>query len=373
MRNGRPTSVRRRIAASAALLLLAACASPSASPSAGSLEPEPSTSAPSASAAPSTPVAPPSDTTEAPAPELAWSRLDSAGPEAREDHTWTVDAEGRVAYLFGGRDGGTAFDDLWAYDLETDAWAELAPASAPPARFGHEAAWVDGVGLVVFAGQVGTTFFNDLWAYDPSADAWSQLPSGGDVPVARYGSCSVVGDDGRLWISHGFTSDGVRFSDTRAYDFGSGTWSDETPSGERPVERCLHACWLTDAGELSLYAGQTTGVIALGDLWTLGADGWTGSTGTLPAERNLPAHVRLNGFTLIFGGMALDGGFHADAWLLADAGGATELAPSGDAPAGRSGASLVRDAARDRVLLFGGRTSDGASDETWALTGITEP
>jgi hypothetical protein len=374
MNHGRPTSVRRRIAASAAVLLLAACASPSASPSTGSLEPEPSTSAPSASAAPSTTVAPPSGASEAPTPALAWAPLDTDGPAAREDHTWTVDREGRIAYLFGGRDGGTAFDDLWAYDLETDAWAELAPASAPPARFGHEAAWIDGIGLVVFAGQAGTTFFNDLWAYDPSADAWSQLPSGGDVPVARYGSCSAVGDDGRLWISHGFTSDGVRFSDTRAYDFASGTWWDETPSGERPVERCLHACWLTDAGELSLYAGQTTGVVALGDLWTLGTDGWTPSTGTLPAERNLPAHVRLDGATLIFGGMALDGGFHADAWLLADAGGgATELAPSGDAPAGRSAASLVRDPARDRVLLFGGRTTDGASDETWALTGITEP
>ena len=27
------------------------------------------------------------------------------GPAGREDHTWTVDTEGRYAYLFGGRDG----------------------------------------------------------------------------------------------------------------------------------------------------------------------------------------------------------------------------------------------------------------------------
>ena len=45
----------------------------------------------------------------------------------------------------------------------------LTPAARGPApRFGHEAVWIDGVGLVVWAGQAGpTSFFDDLWAYDP--------------------------------------------------------------------------------------------------------------------------------------------------------------------------------------------------------------
>ena len=61
----------------------------------------------------------------------------------------------------------------------------------------------------------------------------------------------------------------MRFSDTRAYDFDAGRWTDETPDGAQPVVRCLHACWLTADGRLALYAGQTTGVRALGDLWAL--------------------------------------------------------------------------------------------------------
>jgi hypothetical protein len=304
---------------------------------------------------------------------LAWSPVAASGPAAREDHTWTVDADGATAYLFGGRDGGTVFGDLWAFDLETDAWIELTSAAAPPARFGHEAAWVDGIGLVVFAGQAGATFFNDLWAYDAASNAWSLLPAAGSVPVARYGSCSAVGSDGRLWISHGFTSDGVRFSDTRAYDFAAASWSDVTPSGDRPVERCLHACWLTDTGELALYAGQTTGVAALGDRWVLGGDGWSGIEGTLPPARNLPAHLRLEGSALVFGGMALDLGFHADLWLLGD--GAVDAEPitvDGAAPSGRAGATLIEDAARARVMLFGGRGADGVSTEMWALTGLDQ-
>lgn len=182
-----------------------------------------------------------------PAPTQApvgWRELTVSGstPAPREDHTWTADAEGRYAYLFGGRDdtGPGSYGDLWAYDLSADTWQQL--SGGPPARFGHNAAWVPGIGLVIFAGQ-DQAFFNDLWAYDPVADSWQQLPDTGDRPVARYGSCAAVGPDGRLWISHGFTSEGARFADTRAYDFAISAWSDETPIGAAPIERCLHACW----------------------------------------------------------------------------------------------------------------------------------
>ena len=140
---------------------------------------------------------------------MGWREITpSGGPAPREDYTWTVDGDsGDVAYLFGGR-GATVLADLWAYDLAADSWSEVA-ASGPAARFGHNAAWVDGVGLVIFAGQGERGFFNDLWAFDPSAGAWRLLSAGGAVPVPRYGSCATIGPDGRLWISHGFTSEGA--------------------------------------------------------------------------------------------------------------------------------------------------------------------
>ena len=364
-----------RLASPLAALLVAGvvagCAAPAASPdlsepSRASESGAPETAGPTDTATPGASASP------ATAPDPAWASIDAAGPAAREDHTWTVDPGGTTAYLFGGRDGSTIFADLWAYDLGTDAWTELDSGSPPPGRFGHEAAWVPDIGLVVFAGQAGATFFNDLWAYDPAEDTWTSLPSQGDVPVARYGSCSAVGRDGRLWISHGFTSDGVRFADTRAYDFGSGAWTDETPAGTGPVERCLHACWLTDAGSLALYAGQTTGVPALGDLWTLSSGAWAETTGTLPPARQLAAHARLEGVTLVFGGQSESGPLD-DAWLLADgASDATELLPTGTWPSARWGATLIADPERNRVLLFGGRDADGAYDDAWTLTGIPE-
>jgi hypothetical protein len=296
-------------------------------------------------------------------------------PAAREDHTWTVTPDGATAYLFGGRDGSAVFDDLWAYDLAAGTWRELTTAgSGPAARFGHNAAWALGIGLVVFAGQAGADFFNDLWAYDPAANAWRELPGGAAKPVARYGSCAAIGPDGRLWISHGFTSEGQRFADTRAYDFPTATWTDETPAGDAPTQRCLHACWWTDDGGLILYGGQTTGTTALGDLWRLavgerpGTASWTQlEPSALPPPRNLPAAARWGAATLLFGGQSIDAGYLDDAWWLADDGTATPLQAGGIAPSARAGAELISDTASARLLLFGGRNGETALDDLWHL------
>src|SRR5919108_369045 len=145
------------------------------------------------------------------------------------------------------------------------------------------------------------------------AAGWRQLLATGAVPVPRYGTCAAVGADGRLWISHGFTQDGNRFADTVAYDFASGGWADETPVGDAPGARCLHGCWWTDADRFVLYAGQTTGVTALGDRWELtrgerpGTNTWAQLSGTAPPERNLYAYARVAGATPVAGGAGRPG------------------------------------------------------------------
>lgn len=354
-----------------AIAILAACASPpAATPSAS--ESASRAAAPTATVSPS-PTAPGASASAESEP-VAWAQLAASGPAAREDHTWTLDPASGIAYLFGGRDGSTVLGDTWAFDLATDTWSQLQPPASPLPRFGHEAVWAEDIGLVIFAGQSGATFFGDLWAYDPAAATWTQLPVSGDLPTPRYGSCAAIGPDGRLWISHGFTQDQVRFSDTRAYDFATSAWTDETPvDGARPVERCLHGCWWTDGGDLVLYAGQTTGTLALDDRWAL-ADGttWTRVEGSVPPARNLYARVRVGDATLVFGGQAIDGGYLDDLWLLEDGDpDARRIEPAGEGPpAGRAGAEMILDLARHRALLFGGRFADGALGDVWSLAGL---
>ncbi len=377
-----------------AFAVAAACTSPAAP---ASQSPSPTGSPPaipasSETAAPSTSPTQGAAATQAPTPSAttepstvpshataaAWRELEPAGskPRAREDGTWTEQPASRTAYLFGGRDGSVLLDDLWAFDLDTNRWTRLAPEGrTPPRRFGHEAVWVDGIGVVVFAGQAGpTTFYDDLWAYDPAANTWRRLPDDGARPIARYGSCAALGPDGRLWISHGFTEDGTRFADTRAYDFTSGRWSDETPAGRVPVSRCLHGCWWTDDGRLVLYAGQTTGVEALGDLWSLAGAGtsaaaWTRATGDLPKDRNLYAFARHGDAIVVVGGRGLGSTFLGDAFTIdASTLEVRTLEVTGPKPPGRGGAMLIDDPAGGRVILFGGKSSGGALADLWELS-----
>jgi galactose oxidase-like protein len=356
-----------RCALGLSLLVATGCATSSASPSISA--------APSSSAAGSAEGTP---TPAASATSAGWRELQATGelPAAREDHTWTITPDARTAFLYGGRGGdGAPLGDLWAYDLPTNAWT-LLTRDGPPARFGHNAAWVDGVGLVIFAGQSGATFYNDLWAFDPATARWQQLPAGGAAPVPRYGSCAAIGPDGRLWISHGFTQGGQRFADTRAYDFSTQSWTDETPAGMAPVQRCLHGCWWTGLGTFVLYAGQTTGTNSLGDLWqlTVGERPGTNSWGELspdeglPPARNLYAAARLEGRTLIFGGQAVDGSALDDTWSILDSGRVVTGLTVGEAPPARWGAELVADPTHDRLLLFGGRDGDGPGNDLWELT-----
>ena len=361
--------MRRAVPAIVLVVMVGACAAPAASTVDPSPPSPPSSAEPSRAASSSaTPSEAPSPSATAAPEPIAWTAIEATGPAAREDATWTVDPESRVAYLFGGRDGATVFDDLWAYDLDASAWTAVDVATGPPARFGHEAAWIDRVGLVVVFGQAGPTFYNDVWAFDPAAGTWRELPAGGTAPRERYGSCAAVGPDGRLWISHGFTADGARFADTWAYDANAGAWADETPAGEAPVSRCLHGCWWTDEGGFALYAGQTTGVTAIGDRWELRDDAWASVEPSGPPERNLPAQARLDGATLIVGGQGVDGGYLGDAWLLPDGAAATPITWDGSGPPGRAGAAMIRDG--DRLLLFGGRNADGALGDVWALAGV---
>ena len=366
------TLSRRTSLVAAVATLLTACAGSTQSPT--ERTPPSPTPRPSASAPASIDATPGASIRPAPVRPTAarWTQLAPVtGPTAREDHTWTLAGGGRTALLFGGRDGATVHGDLWAYDLPTDTWTLIEAPAGPAPRFGHEAAWVDGIGLVVFAGQSGATFFNDLWAFDPEAGTWAALPSTGAVPVARYGTCMAVGPDGRLWISHGFTSDGTRFADTLAWDPGTGAWTDETPEGGVPVNRCLHGCWWTADGRLALFGGQTTGVTALDDRWHLDHE-WARVEGTQPSARNLYARGRVDGAMLVLGGQAVDGSFLADGWWLLDAGGpAVPLEADGAAPPGRAGAEIVIDAERDRLLVFGGRDADGALADTWQLVGLS--
>ncbi len=125
---------------------------------------------------------------------LDGSRVAAAEPALAEpvtDATMVYDPDRRRMLLFGGQSERLkASDGLYALDLSAPwfAWRRIVPAGVrPTSRYSHSAAW-DPVRhrMLVFGGCQGSTDLNELWAYseDPVA-GWSLLATSGTPPAAR--------------------------------------------------------------------------------------------------------------------------------------------------------------------------------------------
>lgn len=255
---------------------------------------------------------------------LRWERIGVTGlaPEPRKDAT-LVHADSRHSLLlFGGRREGRGLNDLWSFSLDSGRWSQIAAATAPAPRWGHVAVFDDQRSqMVIFSGQGPGGFFNDTWVFDMASQEWWKTTPAGDKPAPRYGSC--VGYDYEqdlFYISHGFASSG-RFDDTWAFDLKAQRWIDVSPSGVRPIERCLHQCAFDrESRALLLYGGQSNVTPILGDLW-----------------RYDPS---------------------AKVWM--------EISADVEKPLPRFFSSLVGDPSSQRFLLFGGVTADGRKNDLWS-------
>ena len=173
-----------------------------------------------------------------------------------------------------------------------------------------------------------------------------------------------------MWISHGFTQDDGRFADTRSYDFLSAIWTDRTPSGDVPVKRCLHDCFWSAGGRLILYGGQTTGVAALGDIWTFDPAAGAGRRNSSRLRRLVSStrwHPTLVSATWCSVAAALTVAFSETHGPSTGADRSCTLLSSPPAPSARAGATLIVDPA-GRYLLFGGTNQDGLLGDLWDLS-----
>jgi len=205
---------------------------------------------------------------------LQWSRANASGavPSPRIDAPVAYDPVGRRLFMFGGLDASGDRNDLWAYSIDDQQWAEINPSGqAPNPRHGHTVTF-DPVRrrVIAIAGQ-GAGFFGDAWAFDIQANAWTQLSGNSNGPNPRYGHSAIYDSKrDRMVISHGFTSSG-RFDDTWALDLKTNSWRDISPSSSRPLRRCLHhAVYAPQNDQMLLYGGCSSGFgpCPQGDLWS---------------------------------------------------------------------------------------------------------
>ena len=269
--------------------------------------------------------------TVAPAPPgPAWQQLTptNAGPGPRYEHGLAYNAATHQLFLFGGRDGGAIYHDVWALNLTTLTWRQLAVnvSPAPEARFSMVII-VDAPAqnLYVATGQKqGGQVLGDIWRLDLTTETWHDLSgAAGPGPIPRYGAAG--GNlNGNLVVTHGFGS--TRYNDTWLFNTGAGLWQQLTPGGDVPLNRCLLAA--------------------------------------TPVSKRLVLH---GGCASGFGDCPLD-----DTWVLDPAAQSWHEISGTVEPAARQYHSLTQVAGRDQVLLFGGATDSGAANDLWLLDLTTE-
>jgi len=198
----------------------------------------------------------------------------------------------------------------------------------PPARRGACAAFDPARDRMILFGGADQVLRNETWSFDAAAATWSQLAPAGRLPTPRSGVAMVYdAARDRMWAHGGYAMNGFGNGPWSLDLAGSGTWTQLFPSGSLPAARGAGSLVLdTTRDRLVLFGGQisfvtTTG--ATGDVWTLS-----------PAADTLR-------------------------W--------TRLIPSGAAPAARWGAIVVYDAARDRIVVLGGRDSVTVYNDAWEL------
>lgn len=295
-------------------------------------------------------------------------------PSPRIDGVITYDAERLALFLFGGSGSGV-LNDLWRFSLATERWEQLSPSGpTPPARLGHTLVTDTRRNRIILFGGQARGFFSDVWAYDPAVNAWRQLAFDAAGPSNRYGHSAVYDERGdRLIISHGFTNSG-RFDDTWAFEFSTNTWRNLTPSGTRPLRRCLHHSVLDAARQrMYLFGGCASGFgpCPLGDLWyfDLTRNQWTQvSDGPNPPAREhygFAFDTRLDR-VLIYGGAG--SGNLRDIWSFDAATNAWRgITPSGTSAPARNRHQAAYAPERGATYFFGGSGDTGNSNELWRL------
>ncbi|NOT32873.1 MAG: T9SS type A sorting domain-containing protein [Candidatus Eisenbacteria bacterium] len=287
-----------------------------------------------------------------------------------------------------------------ASDAVNGAWSVLGVATGDPVPRREYASIYDKENnrYLIFGGQ-GWTYpgpsqlFNEVWQLTlGDSPTWSQLVISGPSPGERH-SPQWGYDEARerLLIFGGYghhtpsgpDPQGQYLNDVWQLDLSgtTPTWTELIPTGTPPVGRLAGAAVYDPLGQRFVGFGGTSGLPC--DTWELdlsGAPAWVPintietrpSAGYGMASIYDPVRNRM----VIFGGSTSDGyfGTHNELWALNLTGDPQweRLYPAAPPPSGRRTLSAIYDPLRDRMVLYGGW--DGGPNieaflgETWALS-----
>jgi hypothetical protein len=290
---------------------------------------------------------------------LLWQQRQDIGPALRvAAATAYIEATGRTL-LWGGV-GEQEFNDTWEWDGE--GWVQVADTGPTPTQFAGMAYDSDRNVAVVFIGTVGPSSVSETWEWD--GEAWTQVEDTG--PQARNGLFQMAYDGARqVTILEGGQADPGGTLDpapvgTWAWD--GTTWTQVADVG--PHQRLASAlAYDASRQRVVLFGGvPTDGTTPQRDTWEWDGSAWEQISNMGPATRFGHAMTGTTDATLLFGGVGVPQKFLQDTWTWD---GELWRQRQDMGPSPRFLPALSWDAARARLVLFGGRTLTEALGDTW--------
>jgi PKD repeat protein len=317
-------------------------------------------------------------TTVVDVPAAVWNlAVERVSPSKRSDYsmTYATPTKGNpYVILFGGRKGGSVYDDTWVF--LHGAWYEpKLRTHPPPTRYGM-ITWdpVDQE-VVLFGGSNETAYMNDTWTFTPKT-GWQQLhPSIAPAP-RRSGGMVFDAADGYvlLWGGHNssdeldhYQPDYTMLNDT--WKFLHGTWTRlvtaQAPHGvsEPTLDYDPALGKVVEFGGYYQTGAVKGGYRALNQTWVYSAGVWTNlSLSHSPYARDGAASA----YDPALGGLVISGGqdegvanecLMTDTWVLTGSSPQTaawtQLSTAGAVPPMDS-AYAVYDADLAEIVMFGG-------------------
>ena len=215
-----------------------------------------------------------------------WEQV-AAGPPNHLGPRLAYDAESDRVILFGGWNGQTGFaqDDTWAYDYNSDTWTKMDPSVRPPGRNSQLLIYDAESDRIITWGGFGVDYKpvdDRVWAYDFNTDAWAELkPGEGPAPLVRFDTIAAYDVESDRIVTYGgeaYFGDAPRL-ETWTYDYNTNTWNLMQPTAN-PGPLLDNAMAYSDAADrVILFGGYSEGQLSAAT-WSydFNSDTWTDMT-----------------------------------------------------------------------------------------------
>jgi hypothetical protein len=332
---------------------------------------------------------------------LNWTQAapGSASPSARSGHGMVFDNARQKVIVFGGVDvAGNFLNDMWQWDLASQSWSPVVPATndVPVPRANFAMAYdVNRSKIVLYGGNVPVNADNnvgivgDTWEFDSATLTWTLIPADHLVYVGLWGAQAAYDPNLRqvilfggqpywgipenggtyAWSGTAWTLVASTPGPSYTYDNGYICNSGWDPSG--PAGRVRHMMATdTKRSRVVLFGGETNSCsdTVLGDTWEWNGTSWTqiAVSGNTPSPRVNSGFVYDSalGASVLFGGSSGGSGVLGDTWEWG--GGRWAQQQPAASPSPRT-TSMAYDAANPSLVIFGG-TGASTLDETWFVT-----